>query len=254
MAVRLLPDTALQALRSWWSENAATFPDGMPGAHTVRYSPSQWAQITSWPSALASTSHSGDAGISRAQVATIVADALRREAFSEALVATYVWGKGKRGSPGGSGPATLQKILAAEGLNTSLARAVIALSEHSAEAAYAGLRGLVRGFGPSFFTKFLYFVGKTVPSAAGPQPLILDRVLARRLRPLAQAVGRETGHDPDGSIANWVWRDQTWSPHRYAVYLSFMHAAADQAAATDTWPSNAAPDLLEYALFSASLK
>ncbi|MFJ1602307.1 hypothetical protein ACIOHS_02860 [Streptomyces sp. NPDC088253] len=133
-----------------------------------------------------------------------------------------------------------------------MARAVTTLSERSAEAAYAGLQGLVPGFGPSFYTKFLYFAGKTVPSAAGPQPLVLDRVLARRLRSLAQAVGRETGHDPDGSIANWVWRDRNWSPHRYAVYLSFMQAAAGQAAATGTWPSDASPDLLEYALFSAS--
>ncbi|MFD5124777.1 hypothetical protein [Streptomyces sp. NPDC058385] len=68
---------------------------------------------------------------------------------------------------------------------------------------------------------------------------------------MAQAVGRETGHDPDGSIATWVWRDQSWSPHRYAVYLSFMQAACGQLAATGTWPSAAKPDLLEYALFSA---
>ncbi|MFD7205776.1 hypothetical protein [Streptomyces sp. NPDC059893] len=53
-------------------------------------------------------------------------------------------------------------------------------------------------------------------------------------------------------MASWVWRDGNWSPHRYAVYLSFMQAAADQATATCTWPSNASPDLLEYALFSSS--
>uniref|UniRef100_A0AAU1TW95 Uncharacterized protein n=1 Tax=Streptomyces sp. NBC_00119 TaxID=2975659 RepID=A0AAU1TW95_9ACTN len=183
-------------------------------------------------------------------MASIVGDSLRREAFREALVTTYVWGKGKRGSPSGSGPASLQKILTAKDLDTPLARAVTTLSEHSAEAAYTGLQGRIPGFGPSFYTKFLYFAGKTVPSATGPQPLILDRVLARRLRSLAQEVGRETGHDPDGSIATWVWRDQNWSPHRYAVYLSFMQAAARQVAATGIWPSDATPDLLEYALFS----
>jgi hypothetical protein len=252
MATRLLPNAALQALSRWWSENEMRFADGTPGAHTVRYTPSRWVQIAPWPPALTSTSHVGDAGISRAQAASIVADALQREAFREALVATYVWGKGKSGSPSGSGPASLQKILTAESLDTALARAVTTLSEHSAEAAYEGLQGLVPGFGPSFYTKFLYFAGKTVLSATGPQPLVLDRVLARRLRSLAQAVGRETGHDPDGSIANWVWRDRNWSPHRYAVYLSFMQAAASQAAASGTWPPDASPDLLEYALFSAS--
>ncbi|MCX5367165.1 hypothetical protein OG864_51800 [Streptomyces sp. NBC_00124] len=252
MATRLLPSAALQALSRWWSENDMRFADGTPGGHTVRYTPSRWAQITPWPPSLASTSHVGDAGISRAQAASIVADALRREAFREALVATYVWGKGKSGSPGGSGPASLQKILTVEGLDTALARAVTTLSERSAEAAYAGFQGLVPGFGPSFYTKFLYFAGKTVVPATGPQPLVLDRVLARCLRSLAQAVGRETGHDPDGSIANWVWRDRNWSPHRYAIYLSFMQAAARQLAASSSWPSDASPDLLEYALFATT--
>ncbi|MFJ8201091.1 hypothetical protein [Streptomyces sp. NPDC096152] len=169
------------------------------------------------------------------------------------MVATYVWGKGKSGSPGGSGPTTLHKILAAEHLpDEALAGAVTALSERGAEAAYAGLRGRIPGFGASFFTKFLYFAGKTVKPAHGPGPLILDRVLARRMRSLARAVGQETGHDPDGSVAAWVWRDRDWSPHRYQVYLSFMHAAARQAAATGHWPSSASPDLLEYALFSGA--
>ncbi|MEU0060169.1 hypothetical protein [Streptomyces sp. NPDC006334] len=252
MAASLLPDAAVRALGRWWSENASAYADGTPGAHTVRYTPGRWEQITPWPSALAPTSCGGDAGVSRAEVASAVADALRREAFREALVATYVWGKGKRGTPGGSGPATLHKILAAEGLDAALAHAITTLSEHSAKAAYAGLQSLVPEFGPSFYTKFLYFVGKTVSPATGPQPLVLDRVLARRLRSLAQTVGRKTGHDPDGSIARWVWRDSNWSPHRYAVYLSFMQAAASQAAATGTWPPDASPDLLEYALFSAS--
>ncbi|MFD7780010.1 hypothetical protein [Streptomyces sp. NPDC059753] len=182
-------------------------------------SPQEGSRLRSQPNsatsaALASTSHAGDAEISRAQVISIVADALRREALTEALVATYVWGKGKRGSPGGSGPASLQKILTAEDLDAALARAVATLSEHDAKAAYAGLQGRVFELGPSFYTKFLYFAGKTVPSSTGPQPLVLDRVLARRLWSLAQTVGRETGHDPNGSIANWVWRDGNWSPHR----------------------------------------
>lgn len=147
MAASLLPDAAVRALGRWWNENASAYTDGTPGAHTVRYTPGRWAQITPWPSALAPTSCGGDAGVSRAEVTSAVADALRREAFREALVATYVWGKGKRGTPGGSGPATLKKILAAEGLDAALARAVTTLSEHSAEAAYAGFQSLVPGLG-----------------------------------------------------------------------------------------------------------
>lgn len=252
MAARLLPDAAVRALVRWWKENAPAYADGTPGAHTVRYTPSRWAQITPWPSTLALTGTGGDAVISRAEVTSAVADALRREAFREALVATYVWGKGKRGTPGGSGPATLRAVLAAEGLDTALATAVTALREHGSQEAYAALYQQVPGLGPSFFTKFLYFTGTALPPAHGPRPLILDRVLSRRLRLMAAAVGRASGHDPDGSVAAWVWADGNWSPHRYGVYLSFMHAAARQLAAGDGWPSGAAPDLLECVLFNAA--
>ncbi|MDH6604695.1 hypothetical protein M2164_000330 [Streptomyces sp. SAI-208] len=241
MGARLLPDAVVQALRHWWKENAPTYSDGTPGAHAVRYTPRRWVQIVPWPPALTLPCAGGDAAISRAEVTGAVADALRREAFREALVATYVWGKGKRGTPGGSGPATLHKILAAGGLDAALATAVTALREHGSREAYAALHRQVPGFGPSFFTKFLYFTGTTLPPAQGPAPLILDRVLARRLRWLAAAVGRESGHAPDGSVASWVWADGNWSPHRYGVYLSFLHAAARQLAASDDWPSDAEP-------------
>lgn len=99
------------------------------------------------------------------------------------------------------------------------------------------------GLGPSFFTKFLYFAGQALPSLPGGQPLILDRVLSLRMRSLAVAVGQDTGLDPDGSIAAWVWADWNWSPHRYSVYLAYMHKAAHQLADTDTWPPHATPDL-----------
>ncbi|MYX98416.1 hypothetical protein GT045_27335 [Streptomyces sp. SID486] len=253
MAARRLPEEAVTALVHWWGDNAARFADATPGAHTVRYTPARWARVTPWPAALAPRSTGGDAGISRALATTAVADALRRDAFTEALVATYVWGKGKRGTPGGSGPATLEKILATGGLETALAEAVTALGEHGGRHAYAALHRRVAGLGPSFFTKFLYFAGQAIRPAHGPRPLVLDRVLARRMRSLAAGVGRESGHDPDGTVAAWVWADWDWSPHRYEVYLSFMHAAAEQLSAVSGWPSNAAPELLECALFDTAL-
>ncbi|MFE6129178.1 hypothetical protein ACFQ6Q_13045 [Streptomyces sp. NPDC056437] len=252
MAAHLLPDPVVRALGRWWETNASAYADGTPGAHTVRYTPSRWAQITPWPKALAPTSADGDAAVSRAEVASAVADALQRDAFREALVATYVWGKGKRGTRGGSGPSTLHKILAFDGLDGALAAAVTALHEHGAPQAYAALQGQVPGLGPAFLTKFLYFTGIAVPPAHGPRPLILDRMLSRRLRWMAAAVGRESSHDLDGSIAAWIWSDSNWTPHRYQVYLSFMHAAANQLAAGDNWPSGAPPDLLECALFTTS--
>ncbi|WP_405679870.1 8-oxoguanine DNA glycosylase OGG fold protein [Streptomyces xanthophaeus] len=151
-------------------------------------------------------------------------------ARTQASAATYVRGKGKRGTPGGSGPATLQKIPAAGGLDTALAAAVTALRVHGAQEAYAAPHRKVPGLGPSFFTKFLYFTGRTLPPAQGPEPLVLDRVLSLRLRSSATAAGRETGPDPDGSAAAWVWAEWDWSPHRHGTCLSFMRAAAGRPA------------------------
>ncbi|MFE2644201.1 hypothetical protein ACFXDO_16720 [Streptomyces nigra] len=98
---------------------------------------------------MAPTCAGGDAAVSRAEVASTVADVLRREAFREALVAICVWGKGKRGTPGGSGLSTLHKILAFGGLDAALAAAVTALREHGAPQAYAALQGQVPGPGPA---------------------------------------------------------------------------------------------------------
>ncbi|WSP77243.1 hypothetical protein OG324_51195 [Streptomyces sp. NBC_01236] len=170
MAVRLLPQAALKALGRWRAESKLTYPDGTPGTHAVRYAPVKWAQIAPWPAGLARTSQTIDARVSRSEVALIVAEALQREAFREALVAAYVWGKGKRGTPGGSGPSTLQKILAAENLDAALAASVSALRERGATEAYALLHQTVPEFGPSFFTKFLYFAGQALPAISDPGP------------------------------------------------------------------------------------
>ncbi|MET7844455.1 hypothetical protein ABZT45_38965 [Streptomyces sp. NPDC005356] len=250
MAARLLPGPVVRALGRWWETNAAAYADGTPGAHTVRCTPGRWAQITPWPVTLAPTSASGDAAVSRAEVASAAADALQRKAFTEALVATYVWGKGKRGTPGGSGPATLHKILAFDGLDTALAGAVTALHEHGAPQAYAALKGQVPGLGPAFFTKFLYFTGLALEPVHGVRPLILDRVLARRMRRMAAAVGRESGHDPDGSIAAWVWSDSNWTPTATGSTSPSCTPPQTRWPKTKTGPPGAAADLLECALFN----
>lgn len=72
MAARLLPDAAVRALGRWRKANASTYADGTPSAHTVRYTPGRWAQITPWPPMLAPTSAGGDAAVSRAEVAAVL--------------------------------------------------------------------------------------------------------------------------------------------------------------------------------------
>ncbi|MER5836847.1 hypothetical protein ABT116_40145 [Streptomyces sp. NPDC002130] len=72
------------------------------------------------------------------------------------------------------------------------------------------------------------------------------------MRQIATAIGLESGHDPDGSVAAWIWTVGKWTPHRYQdqVYLSFIYAAAEQLAAGDTWPPRPAAHLLKCALFT----
>ncbi|MFF5029733.1 hypothetical protein ACFY2J_36715 [Streptomyces collinus] len=115
----MIRSRALRARAGRCGQRYGGLPPGATGAASQ-------PGITPWPSALAPHSFTGDAGstpsrgrrgqVSRAQVTSMVANTLARETLREALVATYVWGKGKSDSPGGSGPATLHKILAAEDL------------------------------------------------------------------------------------------------------------------------------------------
>ncbi|WP_419249716.1 hypothetical protein [Streptomyces griseorubiginosus] len=170
MATRLMPSEAVTALVEWWAQHSETYRDG-PGAHAVIYTPSRWASITPWPGGLVPTSDSTDSRVSRAEVTRMVSDALNREAWTEALVATFVWGMGKSGTPRGSGPYVLSQILRCSNLDQELATAVNSLREHGAVPAYARLRGTVSGLGPSFFTKFLYFVGQALPVIPGRRPL-----------------------------------------------------------------------------------
>ncbi len=88
----------------------------------------------------------------------------------------------------------------------------------------------LRGLGPAFFTKILYFAGYR-RERAGVQPLILDRVVARRLPDAAGPANRFA----------YGWSSSTW--HGY------LRWAADQAAL----PGFAnQPDHVELSLFTGA--
>ncbi|MEU2627363.1 hypothetical protein [Kitasatospora sp. NPDC007106] len=248
MRQALLPADARARLGAWAAGDGAAFAGAAgSGVHGVDCVPAHWAGIGPWPEVLGSRGSTTAVPVSRAQVREAVGSALDGERWEEALVVPYVWGRGKRPW---RGPAVLAGILVHPGTGAALAGAVQALTSEGAVAAYRRLDGAVPGLGPAFFTKFLHFAGLARADAVpGPLPLILDSRVAAALRALAVPVGLAAGVPGTAAVARWTWSAGGWTPHRYRVYLEWMHAAAAQlAAACPAWPAGR-PDLLELALF-----
>lgn len=151
----------------------------------------------------------------------------------------------------GYGTARLRGILGhGEALHTAAQGAEI-LQDEGAVAAYAWLRGRCGGWGPAFFTKYLYFVGTTV-TATGQAPAILDRRVARAIRPIAEAVATELDVPDAPGLAAWTWSDGGWTGYRYSVYLACLGTVTAQMAGQSGWPHRT--DAIELALFSGALK
>ncbi|MFJ8133935.1 8-oxoguanine DNA glycosylase OGG fold protein [Streptomyces hydrogenans] len=244
---RLLPTSAVHAIRGWLAGVGARYATGTSN-HCVRYVPAHWAGITPWPDQFLEQSHTENTVISRAQVVAVAREAVKAGEWAQALVASYVWGQGRTGY----GPHRLKEILSQPNASDALAEAGATLQQKGAVAAYRGLYGTVRGLGPAFFTKLLYFLDLAMDTSAAPHALILDQRVARVVRSYATRVGRETGLASAPDVAAWTWSDSGWTPHRYEVYLDWITAAADQLASSAIgWPG-ASPDLLELALFDGA--
>jgi hypothetical protein len=165
----------------------------------------------------------------------------RARPAADLLVASFIWGWGAVGY----GPRRLRDIRAAAGsqLESSLQRALDAVNTDLASpdpiAGYACLYGgnddrdraapgrepwsRLRGFGPAFFTKFLYF--------CAPGALILDNRLANAVHNLSQLPHLVTGDR----------RSLAWTPYRYSTYLHWMAQTARTVGVE--------PGLLEVTLF-----
>lgn len=253
---RLLPPTAVHALALWLAGTGAQYVTGA-GGHVVEYVPAHWSGVEPWPAEFPDRSGTGTARISRDQVVASTRGAAERSRWSEALVASYVWGQGRTGY----GPHRLKEILAEPTVDDALAMAGAALRREGAVAAYRGLRGAVKGLGPAFFTKFLYFLDQGyvldqgnshdlgTDAAAAPRALILDQRVARVMRAHAARVGADMGLASASEVAEWIWSDSGWTSHRYEVYLGWIHSATEQIASAGIgWPGSR-PDVLELALF-----
>ncbi|MEX0172028.1 hypothetical protein [Streptomyces sp. LMG1-1-1.1] len=241
---RLLPATAVHALGDWLAGSGARYAIGA-GAHAVEYVPAHWSGVEPWPGQLFERSHAEVARVTRDQVAAVAREAVEGCRWSEALVASYVWGQGRTGY----GPHRLMGILAEPGVADALAECGSVLRKEGAVAAYRVLYGSVRGLGPAFFTKLLYFLDQAMDVPPTPRALVLDQRVACVFRTHAARVGLESGLASASDVATWIWSDGGWTPHRYGVYLKWMNAASGQLASSGIgWPE-ASPDLLELALF-----
>lgn len=247
MVELLLPESAVESLGLWLAdpERGQRYANGC-GPHSIPYTPSKWIVVAPWPGTFADRAAADSASVSRAEVVAAVRAAEQSESWTEAFVATQVWGYGVTGY----GPYRTRQVLAQPSAEAVLTEAVSLLVDEGAVAAYEVLNTL-DGLGPAFLTKFLYFAGQALPDVKGPRPLILDSVLAGVLRRHATKVGRAVGYEWSEAIAKWIWRDSGWSSHRYDVYLRWMYAANERlAAASIDWPAD--PGALELALFSAA--
>ncbi|WP_446209804.1 8-oxoguanine DNA glycosylase OGG fold protein [Micromonospora sp. IBSANI012] len=224
-------------------------PEELVDSHTIHVVPSRWARFAEYmPSGAGSHAC---LPLSRGTV-TDAARGCRREneTWLPLLVTSFAWGWGKRGF----GPARLAWILNGRGplpghspgeIENRLAAAVQVLDDQGGRAAYQLLlKGRpIPGFGPAFFTKFLYFASRTENERC--LALILDKRLARQMRCFWERRAGEA-YAVNGPAARWLWRGPRWSPRRYQVYLAFMcRGAAQLSESGERWT----PELVELLLF-----
>jgi hypothetical protein len=224
-------------LREQRTRKAAELGDDGVRGHAVSFSVTAWDEPPGLPDSVPRTGR-----ISRGDVLHI-GGRVRAGTLPAAdlLAASFVWGWGTTGY----GPRRYRGIRAAAGdrLESSLQRVLAEIHKGPGPsepiAGYARLYGgydyekravpgqepwsRLHGFGPAFFTKFLYF--------STPGALILDNRLANAVFNRSRLPYLVTGND----------RSLAWTPYRYAVYIHWMGQTARAAGAE--------PELLELTLF-----
>ena len=190
------------------------------GDHEIRVSGPKWTAALGpdvVPAALQSATT-----ISRDAVFAVAADAVRGEASPTALfVASMMWGFG----PVGYGAWRTKQMLQSGDSAPRLYRVLDRVTAGGATEGYSALATSerIRGLGPAFGTKYLYFAG--FRTGAEPRPLILDRVVA-------DWIAKST----DLRLNPWKWDTTT-----YATYLHTIRRWSDTC--------DRAPDVIEHAIF-----
>lgn len=207
-----LTDDKIVGLRAQVKAKLADLGPAGVRAHRVSYQPDRWAGRIPAPLTEATAISRGD-----------VFDLAAASDLTAVFAASFLWGSGDAGY----GPHRLREIVdSTDGRLSELLAAAVAAAVEDIIAGYAMLYGgydyktrtspntapwtRIDGFGPAFFTKFLYF---TTPGA-----LILDRVLARKVHSLSAMP----------YLIDSKGNSLQWSPYRYCVYLHWMRQTADR--------------------------
>jgi hypothetical protein len=185
-----------------------------------------------WPGALNSLptdpKRSAYERISRRDVFNLAADPTP-EGRVGLLLAAYIWGTGDSGFLVGRRARVFTKTPIAV-VGERLVAAAAVMEQDGPVAAYDRLLARqplhIKYLGPAFFTKFLYFAAGQSSSIC-PQPLILDRIVARAL----------TNHH------GMPLRGTGWSSTDYSRYLNLAADLARQAGKS--------PDAVEMALYTS---
>jgi hypothetical protein len=191
------------------SKRSGLGSEGVRG-HRVTYDPADWEGLI--PPLLAARN-----SVSRGDVF----DLAQTGDLTAVFAAAFLWGTGDRGY----GPHRYREIVAST--NGRLGEILAAVATATADDVIAGYTmffggddpkrraapntepwARIDGYGPAFFTKFLYFTN--------PRALILDKVLATRVTTLSKMPYLT---QPNG-------QSYAWSPYRYAVYLHWMYQTA----------------------------
>ncbi|GGM27873.1 class I SAM-dependent DNA methyltransferase [Dactylosporangium sucinum] len=226
--------------------------DDLVSQHAVSVSPQLWSAVSDWLPPFTQTA--GPMWLSRRTVAAVAVDCRATGDWLPLLVTSFMWGQGNNGY----GPTRLSWILdgkdgrpapSLDEIRHRLAQAVQTLADRGAAEAYELLNGEghIPELGPAFFTKFLYFAATAI-GAPPPRPLVLDKVLAARMRWFWARRDQES-YGVDAAKAAWLWQGPRWTTYRYRVYLSFLSRAAEQLS-TGGQPWTA--DLVEYLLFAGN--
>jgi hypothetical protein len=223
-------------LREQCARKATELGDGGVRGHTVSFSVTAWGKPPGLPDCVPR-----EGRISRGEVLDI-GERVRAGSLqaTDLFAASFVWGWGTTGF----GPRRYRGICAAAGdrLELSLQHALEEIDKEPGSDPIAGYTQLyggddyvsravpgqdpwsrLRGFGPAFFTKFLYF--------STPGALILDNRLANAVHSRSRLPYLVTGRG----------RSLAWTPYRYAVYLHWMRQTARVA--------EVPPEVLELTLF-----